>query len=810
MSAGPDSHGNQGAGARILFQVMLISLALIVFEINLIRLFSFVLFFHMAFFALSIALFGLGLGGLYTHLFLGGGKEARAISNLREWSPLLTGAAAIAALFVIMSYPASADYARDQVPGMLWLMLIFASSAAPFFFGSIFLALTFNSWPARANTIYFFDLAGASLGCLFAIGLMSWVGGLGTPFAVAALCGAVTLLTPVRPFAAGRAAAALLCALALGGGIVNHAKPFVPSGVPQDREILFDEWSTFTRITVEETDWWTGWRLSPRFTGEVPRHLTIWQDNRAPAWIVAHDETPESVDYLRYDLTAVPWRVMAPERALVIGAGGGRDLLTGKLFGANEITGVELNATIAHNVAEAFWEYSGRVFELPGVEVVVDNGRTFIKRTDDAYDLIMTSLADTQSAGAQGAYILSENHLYTVQAFKDYWEKLTPAGACAFVTAAGYQNHLLKRMTSSAAQALRELGLDPGAHCLILVTGDWALERQPGAGAAIFFTKEPVSEALLERARAAAEALDYHIAWPPVDGGSPWTEPLRPVIEGTSWDLPIAGTLTLDLSPIYDNRPYLFYPIPPSGFVRLLINPWLSDEAMFPHMQAFHLIVDIFLVCFLFVLALMLSPLLISRRHRDQLAPRQAPYLLIFFCLGAGFILVEIALLQHLFLLLGHPILTFAVTLGIMLFFTGVGSLSTQRVGDAKLARFLFFAAAAAIAVQVLLFLYLPAFIYQTLGYPLWAKFALVTLVLGAVSAPMGMIFPCTMRLTNHEGHKIIPWGWGMNGIGSVLGSAGSTILSINFGIQATFLLGILLYCVVLAVYALKNRRRPA
>ena len=122
-------------------------------------------------------------------------------------------------------------------------------------------------------------------------------------------------------------------------------------------------------------------------------------------------------------------RWVRPFTALVIGPGGGRDLLTALVFGASHVDGVEVNPIIANDVMlNHFRTFSGSIYQNPKITVAVDDGRSFIRRSDQRYDIIQASLVDTWAATAAGAYTLTENTLYTQEAFEDYYDHLTDRG----------------------------------------------------------------------------------------------------------------------------------------------------------------------------------------------------------------------------------------------------------------------------------------------------------------------------------------------------------------------------------------------
>jgi hypothetical protein len=494
---------------------------------------------------------------------------------------------------------------------------------------------------------------------------------------------------------------------------------------------------------------------------------------------------------------------------LVVGVGGGRDILTAKLYGVPRVQGVELNPIIVEDVMRReFKTFSGNVYGLEGVSVAVENARTFLERDRNTYDLLYCSLADTQRGTTHGAYVLSENHLYTEEAFRAYLTRLKPRGACAVLGKSdiGLTNVFL-RLTATAVSALEAEGISsPGDHLLIVLTPPE--NGSTSMGHCVMWTKLPVAQTMLDRARRACTELGFELVWPDNGQQSRWTDSIARIVDPQRRD-DFFSAAQNDLTPLVDDRPYLFYNTKPRDFLHLLMHPFSPRvAARGVEIHAFYLIMDMFMVAVVCVGALMLSPLvLFQRRELRHGGGGLFAYLLFFFALGIAYMLVEISLLEHLFLLLGDPILTFAVTLCAMLAFTGLGSLLSRRFAADTLRAAVTKVACGVVAIQVCTLLLLPRLIAAAQAGALGAKFMFVIVALAVVATPMGMLFPSGIRLVGRSGFEVTCWVWGMNGVGSVLGSVGSTMFSINLGIRATFIAGTVCYTVALLLSAFLGKR---
>ena len=775
------------------------------FEVNLVRLFSVLMFYHLAFFVLALSLFGIGIGGLYAHLIRSYFERRNKPLDWMNYLPLLLSLAIVAALLFLMSSPLGRS--GGQVPGAASMLLTFVIASLPFMFGSMFISNIFASRPQDAGTLYFSDLAGASAGCLAAVPAMQLLGGVHTPLLVSVLA-----VIPVLAIGGDGRRARRISALAVAGvvGVVAALSAAgtglldLPGVLPG--AVLFSKWNFYSHITVQENPGWRGWRLSPNYKGPINHHLELFQDGRAPAYIEKFDGDVAKVEYLRHDITAMPYYLTGPKKMLVIGAGGGRDILTAKLFGVSDITGVELNPITASLMRNEFRGYSGNVYGMPGVRIAVDNGRTFVQRDDQKYDLVYTSLADTQSANSQGAYVLSENHLYTIEAFESYWDRLVDDGACSIVTAAGWAENMT-RCVNTVARALERKGVtDPASHIVVVMTPQ---EQDRVPCMCITFWKKPARPEVLARARKACDALGYSVVWPPQpDKPHRWSERLGQLANAATAPQVVAAAVP-DLSALSDNRPYLFYTTKPKDFLRLMWRLQTTGVELRAHIRAFYLLMDFFVVVGVCVIALMLSPLALFRRHELRgMSGLQLKFLLLFFLLGVAYMLVEVSLLQHLFLLLGDPTLTFAVLLCAMLAFTGAGSLISRRFRAERLGRTMALVGMAAVVLQAAVLAGLPSIVYAAQGTPEAVKLAVVTVLVALLAAPMGMLFPSAIRLIGVSGLDMTCWAWGMNGVGSVLGSVGATVLSMNFGIRATFVSGIVCYALVAVIASVVKLKR--
>src|SRR5687768_15477966 len=406
-----------------------VSAALLMTELALTRIFSVTMYYHFAFLAISIALFGLSASGVFVYV-MRHRLASRGTHELLTAGAIVYALATIVALACLIRIRVGLNYS----PSNLALMLaIYTLAALPFFTGGAVISLAFARLTDRINVVYAADLLGAAAGCLALIPLLNRLGAPGVVLTAAALSlGAAICFAPPRR--RGRAALAAVALFLLPAAAqATGAAPFdvVDTKGHEGDRVLFSKWNSFSRVAVYDRAHGE-WSLSPTFIGSRGESLFMDIDSAASTPIVKGTGRLEDAAYLRYELTALAYGLVERPSgftALVIGPGGGRDLLSALVFGATRVDGVEINPIIVRDVMlQRFRDYSGNLYTDPRVAIHVDDGRSFVRRSGDRYDVIQASLVDTWAATAAGAYTLTENSLYTSEAFGEYLDHLTDDG----------------------------------------------------------------------------------------------------------------------------------------------------------------------------------------------------------------------------------------------------------------------------------------------------------------------------------------------------------------------------------------------
>ena len=783
---------------RTLAGVALISASLLMTELSLTRIFSVTMYYHFAFMAISIALFGLSASGVYVFLRRDAWRE-RDTGGLLLRHALAYAIVTLLALALVVKLRVGLHYTAGSI-ALVCLMYLVA--ALPFFVGGSAISIAIARLAGSVNAVYAADLLGAAAGCLLLMPVLNLAGAPGA-VVISALCGlaAAVCWAPQPRLRAIAISAVAVGAVAALGGWLGAFSVDTTKGHENDR-VLFSKWNSFSRIAVYDSAS-TAWSLSDRYTGPLPDVRLMDIDSAAATQIIHFTGNLKDVSYLQYELTALGYRLFgranaapaSPFNALVIGTGGGRDLLSALVFGASHVDGVEINPIIVNDVMRGkFRDYSGDVYDRPDVNITVEDGRSFVRRSTRRYDIIQASLVDTWAATAAGAYALTENSLYTVEAFDDYLDHLTDGGVLS-----------ISRWVFDGVR-LVSLAQEAGAHRGWKTPDHVAIVQQDKV-ATFLFKKTPFTARDVQTLAGAAAELGFAVVYLPGrpvttfgDARDQYTQLLlAPDRKAFYRDFPF------DVSPTTDDRPFFFH-------TTRLRNHWMVARVLRLFGQHVEtpvlagswgtggltaLLVLLGISTTLIVLFIVAPLAVTSRTALGAGWPRVLAY---FACLGGAFMLIEVALLQRFVLLLGHPVYSLTVTLFSLLVGTGLGSVLSRRAVDAHLKRT---AALACIAIAAIALVWgsgLPFIDRAAVGWPLWLRIALATALMVPAGLVMGVPLPTGVRLVAASQPQLVPWAWGINGALSVLGATLAVFIAMNWGFTVTLVCGAGVYACAAAL----------
>jgi spermidine synthase len=779
---------------QVLFGVSLLSASLLMTELSLTRIFSVTMYYHFAFLAISIALFGLSASGVY--VFLLRDRFARyPTERLLSIHTLGYSLITVVVLAILVRMRVGLNYTPSNVALMATTYVL---AALPFFVGGAAVSIAVSRLSANISAVYAADLLGAAAACLL---LMPALNRLGAPGAILAAAGMAAIAAALFHPPGRRAAV-----VAPGGAL---ALVVVIAGVPplrlfsvsatkghEHHAVLFSKWNSFSRIGVYDQPY-GAWSLSDRYTGPLPETHLMDIDSAAGTQILRFHGDLREVNYLQYELTAMGYRLFgepggtpaSPFNALVIGTGGGRDLLSALVFGAAAVDGVEINPIIVNDVMrDRFKAYSGGVYDHPAVHVYVEDGRSFVRRSPVRYDVIQASLVDTWAATAAGAYTLTENSLYTVESFGDYLDHLSDRGVLS-ISRWVFDG---LRLISLAQEACARRGLDASEHLAIF---------QHEHVATFLLKKTPFTADERARLEAAARELRFAILYLPgraaLNLGDARDDYARLILAPDRHAF--YDRYAFDITPTTDDRPFFFHTTRlrnqafVAGGLRLLgvhverpSNPgaWATGGLT--------ALIVLLATSFVLVALFVIGPLAVTAR--SALAPGWLKWLFYFACLGAAFMLIEVALLQRFVLLLGHPVYSLTVTLLSLLLGTGLGSFLSRRAIESRARRAAVMACIAAALVGLVWGTALPSIIHVAIAWPLPMRLLTAVALMLPAGMLMGVPLPAGVRLLSKTQPQLIPWAWGMNGALSVVGATLAVFLAMNWGFSVTLGCGAALY----------------
>lgn len=736
---------------RTRLSVFLITLSGLVLEVGLTRIYSASVWYHFAFVAVSVALLGWGLGGFTVHLL----KQRMQLS--------MNAAALITAIYSL------------TVPFCLWLLgrypfeidrlpLYFLAPLIPFFLAGMALSIIFALHRAEVSSLYFADLLGAALGAVLVTFLLHWLGG-----EVALLTGAIApaiaaflLATDKKELSTSSPETIRLLAIAAVlvtiGSTLAAIKFDILRIVAGTTKAMRRQMDAAPQAQITQTGWNAYSRIDAVEGIDRSELARLFIDSDAWTGVREWDGRIESAKDLKDSYRALPFRLVPDAEVLIIGPGGGPDVVAALASGARKVTAVELNPLMLKFVRH-YGPRAANLYDRPDVEAVISEGRNFISRSDRRFDIILLGFVDSWASVASGGLSLSENYLYTAEAFRAYYDHLTDNGMLVILR---WDSDVPRLVSNSVAN----LGWEAASKRIVTLMEKNTNGDNPGQ-MLFMLRKRPFTNEEI------AEIKDkWSLADPLIMPGGPNPPLIGDVLSGKTTLAQYEEQSPRLVGPVMDDSPFYFAIERPFGMPKAIADSllrWLLAPS----------------------LALLLLFALFGRPRETGVGP-YAGSVIYFAALGFGFISVELALLQNLILLVGHPIFTLSVLLFTLLAMGGIGSAINQRVP-------LWAACIAVAVIGGIEALVLPKIVPMLLWLPLWARIGCAIVVIAPLGLVMGMPFPGGLRRTGGSLPEP-PFYWGLNGIMSVVGSIATVFVALMFGFQAAMLMGVACYVVAALV----------
>ena len=767
----------------LLGGLALTSFAALLLELALTRLFSVVLFYHFAFLAISIALLGLGAGGVFAYL-LQARLAGTATRALAARLCVQNSVAVLLVLEVVLHVPVALQVSWGNFVRLTVLYLV---AAIPFFLTGLLFAVVFARETSLIPRLYGADLCGGALACLAIVPLLNWVGGpnvvllAGVAMAVAGTIWAESGAWRRNGALIGLALLALIGANYSGRLIdVVYAK-----GMFRDPAwVEFARWNALSRVEVDRQGQGKAIVIdADASTYIMNAEVGRWHDT---AWEHALMSAPPALA-----------NVLRPHGEFaIIGPGGGVDVLRAVANGSPSVTGIEINPIIATTIMRGrYRDYAQHLYDRPEVHIHVTDGRSFLRSTPQHFDVVQMTLVDTWASTAAGAFALSENSLYTVEAFREYFDHLKPDGMIAITRWEFRRPREALRVVAVAMEALHRLGVaNPAANFIVASQGELDADGIP---VVVLAKKIPFTAA--EETDVIKHFDRYSELDPLYLPSQPGQNPFSHLIAGND-PYAFARSYAYNVTPVTDDAPFFFFTLKAA---QILGEKGVREGIDWKVNLGVLVLLLVLVISLVAVLAFLILPLALRSRTR-----RHSPLPLLYFvAVGLGYILVEIAFIQRFVLFLGHPTYALTVVIFLLMLSSGAGSLFSRLwlprpdLGWVPLV----------LVIGTLLadVFFLPSRLEALVGMDFGYRLLVSAVLLVPLGFVMGMPFPTGLRAlaalpapafpaAQGASDNSVEWAWAMNAAASVLGSVLAMVIAIQLGLTVTLACGAAAYLLAL------------
>ena len=790
--------------------IALVSATALAYEVLLMRLFSIIQWHHFAYMMISLALLGYGVSGAFLMLLQRRLLQHFATSYIINLA--LFGVCSVGCFLIAQHIPFNAEEVLWDARQTVWLLCTYLLLAVPFFFAANAIALALIHYRIRLSRIYAADLLGAGLGSIGILALLFVVLPL-QALTVLGLLGIGAALLASWELQQTRAAAWLVplaAALLLIPASWSTLEMSPYKGLRQillvkDTRIIAEQSSPLGLLSVVESPTVPlrhAPGLSLNASTEPPPQLGVFTDGDGLSVITRYSGDRQTLAHLDQLTSALPYHLRPVNRALILGAGGGADVLQALYHQAANIDAVELNPQFARLVATDYSDFAGHLYQTPGVTLHIAEARSFAAGSPGDYDLIQVSLLDSFSASASGQYALSENHLYTTEALTEFLQQLAQDGFLSITRWIKLPPRDTLKLFATSIAALRASGVDDPGQQLILIRG-WQTST-------LLVKNGTVNAQDIERVKAFCAARSFDVAWYPgiTRGESNRYNRLR-----DAWFHDAAQALLseqrerflddykFNLRPASDNQPYFFHFLKWRTLLEVL---QLRERGGAPLADAGYLVLIATLVqAIVASLLLILLPIWITRR-RDNPAKQEVRHSIVmayFFILGLAFLFIEIAFIQKFLLFLHHPLYAIAVVLSSFLVFSGLGSAWLGRISPGSRNKLLTQAITGIVILGTVYLLSLGALLDHLAALPDVMRILISASLIAPLAFCMGMPFPLGLARLADYAPALIPWAWAINGCASVISAVLATLLAIHLGFSTVIAAALVLYALTLWVF---------
>lgn len=794
--------------------IFFFSTSVLLFELSLMRVFSILQWNYLAFMIISIAFLGYGASGTFLSVFSSILKRAEG-KNLYKYLlffSLLFSLGSLLSIFVISKVPFDLYRVITDRYQLLYLVIYYLAIAIPFFFAGTCISLVISKLPEKINKIYFCDLSGAAIGCISFLVLANYIS-----------LSHLLIIPPLLSFLASflfslklhdKRTIIYIVGIFIFTILFSGAESFYSFPVnpykslftllryPNSRIIDRQE-NSFARLELVESE---GVRYAPglslNFSGEIPEQLGLVTDGDGLSAITRLEgegdlEVLRKIEFSDYISSALGFHLIGDKRkVLIIGPGGGLDILGGIYNEAEETWGIEMNSDVKILLQGNYADYSGNIYNREGIKILTGEGRSVLKGLEQKFDLIQISLIGSSNTASGGFYSISENYLYTVEAFMDFWQHLSGGGKLGITRWLKFPPREIVRLCSISLEALSRMGIEKPENHLAIIRS-WGTST-------LILSKKEMEEEEIRTIKDFCDKRNFDTVYFP--GIKEEEANTNHILEQSYYYQEIDQLVNsfkenklkdfydsyfFNVSAVTDNQPYFFYTLKWRN-IPMIIKSTANWQ---PLIEWGNLIIFatflqgiIFSIIFIF-LPLILKRLPVSKRKI------KIPFLLYFASLGLGYMLLEISFIQKFILYLTNPAYSTSIIIFSFLFFSGLGSFYSRRI-EKNYVNALKIIILTLCGILMIYQFILPYVFNTTLQYSLLIRIFITLGLIFPLGFLMGMPFPLGIKLVNSidKGKELIPWLWATNSFCSIIASVSAVIIALFFGFKVVAILAASIY----------------
>ncbi len=798
------------------FSIALLSACSLAYEVLLMRLFSIIQWHHFAYMIISLALLGYGASGTFLCLY----RQAllARFSGAFLLNLLLFAITMPAAFMLVQAIPFNPLELLWDGRQVLYMLALYLILSIPFFFAANCIGLTFMQHRERISRLYAYDMLGAGLGSAGIVVLLSLAMPQDSLRFLAALAIIATALA-ARELRLPARIPLILLPLAMlplilpTGWTTLQLSPYKSLSqslnIPDTRVVdqISSPLGLLTLVESPSVPWRHAPGLSLHASDEPPPQLALFTDGDGMTAINRHSENRQDYAYLDYMTSALPYHLKSLQRVAILGAGGGSDILQARYHGVAQVDAVEINAQITDLLSTKFRAFAGPVYTSDQVRLHIREARGFIAGGDRRYDLIQVSLLDAFNAAAAGLYALNESYLYTVEAFREYLERLEPGGYLAISRWLKLPPRDALKLVDTAIEAIAQTGASNAAQRLVLIrswqtstllikNGDFNAEeiarlrqfcQQRGFDTSYF---PGISEGQSNRFNQMPNDELFHGTRQLLDDRH------DAFVEGYKFNIQAAT----------DNQPYFFNFFKWSSLAEISMLRQSGGMALLE--WGYLVLVFTLLQALLASVLFILLPLFkLNNKQPQQRGGHMVFGAAYFFLLGLAFLFLEIVHIQRFILFLHHPIYAVSTVLASFLIFAGLGSAGSRRYAGGRELKGIHLAISAIVVIGVGYLLLLPYLLPLMMDWPIAMKTIVTIILIAPLAYCMGFPFPLGLSLIGSDRPQLIPWLWAINGCASVISAIVATLCAIHLGFNLVIVFALTLYIAALVCLKWDQRK---